>query len=132
MVWNDVCHKCGQRIFNGVPEGREVSEYIEEMKNKGIMVGYRDKTTGYYGNTHTERIKPICSKCSGAAIRKRNDRIVAKQMKKVVPELKKVYVCPLCEGYVDQVFMSPNKKDVIEHIKESHGQELINRGDFCA
>ena len=130
MVWNDVCHKCGQKIFNGVPEGRDLSEYIEEMKSNGIMVGYRDRTTGFYGNTHTKKIKPICSKCSSEEIKKRNDKIVAKEMKKIIPVLKKVYVCPLCSGYSDQVFTSPNKKEMVEHIKDRHHMDLVNSGDY--
>ena len=130
MTWEDVCYKCGKKIFNGIPEGRDTHEFIEEMKGKGFLVGYKEKIAGGYGNTHMKACKPICSDCSGEDIRKRDDKIVNKELKKIIPTLKKVYVCPFCKGYSDQIFTSPNKKEVMDHMKDRHYTDLKNAGEY--
>lgn len=130
MTWTDVCHKCGKKIFNGAPEDRDRHEYIEEMKSMGFLLGYNTKTVGYYGNTRTENIKPICSECSNNEIKTQHAKIVKKEINKIVPELKKVYMCPFCRGYSDRVYTSPNKNDVVEHIKEIHYIELLSGSDY--
>ena len=117
MVLYDVCHRCGSKIFNGTVKGKDPFEFIEEMKKKGYQIGYND------------RAKPICSTCSDEDIKKRNDKIVNQQLKKIIQELKKVYVCPLCTGYIDNVFTCSNKNDMVQHLKEKHHTDLKNIGD---
>lgn len=108
MFWINKCGRCGHNIFNGT-DGREDSfDFVEEMKNKGYRVGYENEKAF------------ICSKCSNEEIKKRNDKIVKKQVKKLIPTLKKVYICPFCKGYIDQAYTSSKKSDVVKHLIEEH------------
>lgn len=128
-MWKDECHKCGQKIFNGCPVDRDTNEYIEEMKVDGFELGYNTKLAGHYPNAHDIKCKPICLKCSNEQNRKIDDKNVKKGLRHQSKLLKKVYVCPLCKGYSDDVFTATTKDEMVKHISEKHRPELREYGE---
>lgn len=120
-----ICHKCKQQIFNGIPEGRDVREFVSEMKLKGVELGYFHETVGSFGHTLRDiRIKPICSKCSKEQYKKEAARKLKNLIRKISPQLKKGFVCPVCErearSYNIEIFKSSTKAEMIRHIEEKH------------
>lgn len=132
MNWTGKCHKCGVNIFNGIPEGEDISKYVEKKKQEGWIIGYREKPVGSFGSMHDMPIKPICKNCSN----KENQAKAAKEkktvMRKIGKIIKKEFTCPCCfhsieRGYDTKVFKSSSKQDVISHINEKHHTEEIKQ-----
>jgi len=123
-MFKDVCNKCGQKIFNGVPEGQDIQDFVVKMKEEGYIIGYNTDLVGSYGNMHEVSIKPICSNCTNAASRKKAEKNTKTAMRKIAPTLKKVFTCPICQEQArnndNKIFTSTTKSEMMKHIESEH------------
>lgn len=130
MNWTGKCHKCGVNIFNGVPEGEDISTYVEKKKQEGWIIGYREKLVGGFGSMRTGPIKPICANCSQKESQARDAKEKKKMMSKISKIIKKEFICPCCfhsveRGYNTKVFRTSSKQEMINHINEKHDTKEI-------
>lgn len=130
-MWKDKCHKCGRNIWNDVPEEHRnhIDEYVKDMEKQGWYLGHNTKTVGMMGNIHTVPIEPICGECSAKEYNDKYEKEKKEVLRKVIPTIKKFYICPVCEysqklGYNTEVFKTTSKTEMIEHIKTHDLKEL--------
>lgn len=128
-----VCHKCGQKIRTFFTKeemestGGDITKLEEKLRGEGYEIGYDSKHIGSYGNIREVPQKPICRKCSTIKLRAEKEKKTKKQMRKIVPILKKVYVCPVTTFHGECMFKTPDKKTIINHIKETHSGDDLDR-----
>lgn len=119
----NTCHICKEKIFNGIPLGEDTTDFINMMKTKGFKLGYDSTTTGCYGNMREVPIKPICGDCKSKKSKAEKVKEINKVMRKVIPTLKKEFVCQCCANtmyeYAD-IFTTDDKQKLINHMRESH------------
>jgi len=130
-MFKSKCHKCGRKIFNGIPSGEDITTYIEKMKREGYIIGYNTKSVGSYGNVHEVKIKPICSICNKETSDIKHAKETQKAIRKITPTLKKVFVCPVCEkefrmGYDTKIFKSSGKAEMLIHMRVHNLKDLIS------
>lgn len=110
-MWKDVCHKCGQKIFNDIPKSEDVNKFIASMREQGYMIGFN--TAGY---PIEYSINPICEVCSDVEYKCKLDykkKIMINKMK-----LLKSYHCPICKTAFD------HKHDLINHLMDHTQYDL--------
>ena len=130
-MFKSICHKCGRKIFNGIPSGEDVESFIEKMRQKGYIIGYNTKSVGSFGNIHEVKIKPICSICNKKSSDIKYTKETKKATRKILPVLKKVFVCPICEkesefGYNTKIFKCSGKTEMIDHIRTHSLKDIQN------
>ena len=125
--WIDVCRKCGKQIYNGFVNPETIDQVRIEMTKIGYEIGHKTKMVGTFGNLREAPIKPICSTCSNENTRKENDRKQRKQLKKVLPMIKKVFCCPFLKYDCHETFST--KEEVINHLKNHRLSDLVGDGD---
>lgn len=76
------------------------------------------------------RKKPICSNCSTEMHKRRTDKIVRIQITRECKELKKVFVCPICDGMYANKYTTDTKGKLKQHMKDIHYTELVNIGTY--
>lgn len=126
-MWKDTCHKCGTKIFNGIPEERmdNPQAFIDEMEKQGYILGYNTKTVGYFGHLEHVPMQPICSNCSNEQHKNIEKKTVAKQMRKIIPTLKKIYICPFNDvPFRECSYKTEIKAEMIMHLELKHTSEL--------
>jgi hypothetical protein len=135
-MWKDVCHKCGRKIWNGIPEeemekaNHNTNDFIKKMESEGYTLGRNSKIVGTWGNMREIPCEPICTICSNEESKNKEEKEKKKAMQKVTKLLKKQFTCPVCEysqkmGYNTNVFKCNNKQEMISHIKEKHDLKEI-------
>lgn len=133
MEYN-ICHKCKRKIVvsfdeSSVKAAGSVEEAIKVAERNGYTLGYTHTMSGIFGDSRKIPIKPICSICAQEKHKIEAVKKLKHQVRKIIPTLKKVFICPVCEryssrGYDTKIFKSSSKNEMINHIREKHHGEL--------
>lgn len=127
------CHQCGQKIRTYFTEeemnsmGGDTARIEEKWRAEGYVIGHDTKVVGSYGNIRQVPQKPICSKCNLIKQKAEKEKKTKMQMRKIIPMLKKVYVCPVTTFHGECNFKTTDKDEMVTHIKEKHSGDDLER-----